>query len=115
MPGIVGHVDYVPTFLSLLGTKTNLSFDGYDMWDLVTGSKSRPPRGASSPLRQFRGGAPHRAGIICGMSGKDPGLGPALYDLDTDPKEEKNVAANHPDVTVGLDGVLESSFNVKLG
>jgi hypothetical protein len=54
----------------------------------------RAPDGLTifAPPEQY--GPEHFPGLTTG----DTSTGPALYDLSTDPAEQKNVAAEHPDV-----------------
>lgn len=113
--GLVGHLDFTPTFLSLLGMKTNIPFDGMNAWDLVTGSKQSLRDRVVTGYGDF--GAVHTPEwhYFRHIWGENPGLGPALYDLAADPREEKNVIAGHPEVVSELNTVLESSFQAKLG
>ena len=42
-----------------------------------------------------------------GLRGPDPGLSPALYDLESDPTEQRNVAADHPEIVARLRRLAE--------
>ncbi len=42
-----------------------------------------------------------------GLRGPDPGLPPALYDLESDPTEQRNVAADHPEIVARLRRLAE--------
>ena len=42
--------------------------------------------------------------------GKDPGLGPQLYDVVKDHGEERNVVDKHPEIVAKLKQPLEESF-----
>ena len=110
--GLASHLDFTPTFLSLLGVKTNLSFDGGNLWELLGGGKLRDAVVAG--FENF--GAVHtpKWHYFQKIWGNNPGLGPQLCDLDNDPREEKNVVKEHPEVVAEMQGILEKSFKVKL-
>jgi arylsulfatase A-like enzyme len=48
------------------------------------------------------------------IKGQNPGKGPCLYDLKTDPNETTNVVEKHPDMVAKMKSHLEERLNVKL-
>jgi hypothetical protein len=48
------------------------------------------------------------------VRGENPGKGPALYDLETDPAEQKNVAAEHRDVVAEMRGLIADRFQAEM-
>lgn len=109
--GLTSHVDFVPTFLSLLGIQTNLSFDGHDMWELVTGSKKKLRDYVVSGYKDSYGSVKtHDWYYYQNVWGGDPGLGPQLYNLAKDPFEVDNVVQNHPEVVAEMKRYLEVAF-----
>jgi len=99
---LVNHIDFTPTFLSMLGVKTNLKFDGQNMWDLVTGNKTE--------LRDYNvtnyGGhasvCNHDWYYFQNIKDENANFGPQLYNRKTDYVEEKNVAKDNPSVVAEL-------------
>jgi len=112
---LTSHLDFVPTFLSLLGVEGNISFDGRNMWDLVTGAKEQLRDYAVTGYGNFGSVHTHRWHYYQNVWGRDPGLGPQLYDLANDHGEDINVVNKYPEVVTGLKKILEDSFKVKLG
>jgi arylsulfatase A-like enzyme len=109
---LASHMDFVPTFLSLLGVKSNLDFDGGNAWELVGGGKLRDH--AVTGYGNF--GAVHtpKWHYFQNVWGNDPGLGPQLYDLEKDPREEKNVVKSYPEIDAGMKKIMEGAFRKKM-
>jgi arylsulfatase A-like enzyme len=123
-------IDVLPTVARLAGAKLDPEqpIDGVDIWPLIAGEKA-----AKSPhesLYFYWGG--HLDGIRSGKwklhlphdyrslkdapgSGGLPGpyvqktIGTALFDLEQDPGESRNVLAEHPDVAERLKGHAEAA------
>ncbi len=112
---LTSHMDFLPTFLDLLGVECNLSFDGSNMWDLVTGSKKKLRDHAVTGYGNFGSVHNHKWHYFQKLWGDNPGLGPALHDLEKDFAEEKNVLEKNPGVVAEMKRILESSFKVTLG
>jgi arylsulfatase A-like enzyme len=111
---LVSAVDYMPSFLAMLGIDGLPGMDGKNFWSL-----------AESP------GAPNHQHLFTGMDGfcavhdtrwhyfqqirpGNRGKGPALYDLAADPGETANVFKSHPKVVAELRALLAERFQVKL-
>lgn len=109
----VSAVDYMPTFLELLGIRGLPGLDGKNFWSLVESE------GRTNHNRVFVG-----FDGFCAIRddrwhyfqslGKDLGKGPALYDLIADPGETKNVFSQHPKVVAELRGLLADRFQTRL-
>jgi arylsulfatase A len=123
-------MDVLPTFAKLAGSESpkDRIIDGHDIWPLLAGEKS-----AKSPWDHFyyywdygldavRVGQwklvfPHKFNSLTGPAGKDgqPGgytlatTDMALYDLDADVGENKNVADEHPDIVIKLQKVAAAA------
>jgi arylsulfatase A len=122
-------MDLLPTLARLAGATlpTDRILDGHDLWPLLSGADD-----AVSPYERFfyyrsgelqavRSGkwklhVPHRYPSMVGAEvGADgmPGryaqgeIGVALYDLEADPGERLDVAAEHPDVVERLRALVE--------
>lgn len=109
------HKDFMPTFLSLLGVEGYTGMDGGNMWDLVTGNKKKLRDHAVTGYGNFAAVHNHEWHYFQNFKGKNPGFGPALFDLKKDPGEEKNVIDSHPDVVQEMKGIIEEKFEVELG
>lgn len=123
-------MDVLPTFAKLAGSEgpKDRIIDGHDIWPLLSGQKD-----AKSPWGHFyyywdygldgvRVGQwklvfPHKFPSLTGPAGKDgqPGgytlatTDTALYDLDSDVGETKNVADEHPDIVIKLQKVAAAA------
>ena len=127
---IASTMDVLPTFAKLAGSSApkDRLIDGHDIWPLLSGVKE-----AKSPTDHFyyywnygldgvRAGKwklvfPHPFPSLTGPAGKDGQPGGytqattelALFDLDADVGESKNVAAEHPDVVARLQKLAEAA------
>jgi arylsulfatase A-like enzyme len=121
-------IDVLPTMAKLIGASLppGLVLDGKDIWPLVSArADAKSPHDAlyffwDRELQAVRGGKwklhfPHEYRTMTektGAGGK-PGnyrqekIGLALYDLETDPGETKDVAADHADVVKRLNALGE--------
>ncbi len=100
------HVDVMPTFLALAGgrTESTLPFDGRDATATILGAKPSPHDDILINVEVFRGAI--RKGKwkfikVATIPGKSQ-----LFDLELDPGESNDVAAQHPDVVKELEGRL---------
>jgi hypothetical protein len=97
---LAAHIDVVPTLLDACGVAKppDLKLDGLDLLPLILGHAGDWPD-RTIHVQWHRGDAPvpFRA---CAARGQRWKLvnGAELYDLEADPGEKKNVAADHPDI-----------------
>jgi arylsulfatase A-like enzyme len=128
-PGVVcremaTQMDLLPTIARLAGASLAHAIDGKDITDLMT---NKP--GAKSPDESFFYYVGNRLHAV--RSGKwklkmpttlaeefsgygklenpDTEIPSALYDLENDPAEQKNVMADHPNEVKRLEGLVESA------
>ena len=110
---VAGNIDLLPTFAALGGAKLpeGVKIDGRDIAQILLGKSRQAPREAhyyfsGNRLEAVRSG-PWKLAIV----GQSENMGggkskasviPALYNLDTDIGETRNVAAEHPDVVERL-------------
>ena len=113
--GFTSHMDYMPTFLSLLGVEGYTAMDGKNMWDLVTGNKQKLRDYALTGYGNFAAVHDDKWHYFQNFKGNNAGFGPALFDLSNDRFEEKNVIASHPDVVSEMKKRIEGACDVKLG
>jgi len=95
--GLVSAVDYMPTFLNLLGIDDYTNVDGHNMWRLATGEAHHNHVDVFTVFARF--GAVHNMlwHYFQNIKGDDPGKGPCLYDLRNDPEQSTNVLEIYPD------------------
>ncbi len=121
-------IDLLPTIVKLAGAKLPKNrIDGLDIWPLLSGQPgAKCPHEAfyfywNEGLQAVRSGKwkmhfPHKYDTVV-VPGKDGVRGTSkqvetplvLYDLDADPGELKNVAAEHPDVIERLQALAEKA------
>lgn len=127
-PGM--EIDLLPTIARLTGGKLpDHKIDGLDIWPLFAGEAgAKNPHEAyyfyygQNELQAVRSGNwklffPHTSRTLDGPPGRDgkPGrykplpVGAELYDLEKDPDETKNLAAEKPDVVARLSELAEKA------
>jgi arylsulfatase A-like enzyme len=102
-------IDLMPTFCAATGTEvpSELKLDGANVLDVLTGKSPAPQRtlffewreGGNTQLAAMRGSMKL---VING------GNRPELYDVEADPAERFNQAADHAELTKELDAELAS-------
>ncbi len=112
---LTSHADFLPTFLHMLDVECNLPFDGESMWDLVTGTRKKLRDHSVTGYGDFGSVHTHKWHYFRNVWGDNPGLGPALHDLEKDYAEEKNVVSENPGVEAEMKKIMEDSFKVNLG
>jgi arylsulfatase A len=124
---VAGNIDFLPTFAALGGAKLpeGVMIDGRDIAPILLGKSRQSPREAhyyfsGKRLDAVRSG-PWKLAIVqqsenMGGGSQKQTVLPALYNLDTDISETRNVAADHPDVVVRLQkfiAQMDSDLGVK--
>ena len=112
--GLVSAVDFMPTFLSLLGIDDYQNMDGDNMWKLASGQADSIHDNVYTVFGQF--GAIHNLDwhYFQNIRGKNRGKGPCLYNLRNDSKQAKNVIKEFPQVAGDLRGRLEQHLGVNI-
>jgi arylsulfatase A-like enzyme len=98
-------VDWLPTLSHLAGAQlsTDLKLDGADIWPLLTSPNSTaPPRTLYTAAPGFRAQAIRHGNwklVVTTANGKKQQTAQVeLFDLSTDPSEERNLATEKPDI-----------------
>ena len=112
--GFVSGADYMLTMLALLGIRGLPGLDGRDFWKLVESEKNANYERLFIGFGGFGAVRDSRWHYFQNISGKEPGKGPALYDLTADPGETKNVAAENPKVVAELRNLMSQRFQREL-
>jgi arylsulfatase A-like enzyme len=109
-------LDLFPTLVRLAGgtVPEDRPMDGYDLLPLLSGQGPSPRRELfhyqGATLEAIRQGA-WKLRLVAPPAGRAAGAAPPaepeLFDLDRDPGERFNVAADHPDVVARLRTRLE--------
>lgn len=109
-PGVVNeplhHVDLMPTILGLAGGKGDPEkpFDGYNAWETIASGKPSPHDVVLNNVEVFRGAIRKgkwkliKVALLPGTT--------ELYDVESDPGEKNNVAADHPEIVKELESRL---------
>jgi len=108
----VQHQDITATTLGILGIDTPDGMDGENIWPLVTSGKDRDTdkiiiawdRWVSIRSRDW---------MLC-LNSEEINAERFLYDLQNDPNEERNVAAEHPDIVQAYTDFLTETLRTKL-
>ena len=111
--GFVGPKDYMPTLLSLLGLEGLRGVEGRDFWSLVEEPGDHLYERAFSGYGAHAGVRDRKWLYFQNWRGENRGKGPALFDLERDPKEERNVLGENPSVAEELRGLLEDHMKVR--
>jgi len=112
--GLVSAVDFMPTFLALLGIDDYKNMDGDNMWKLVTSEARSIHDDVYTVFQNF--GAIHNLDwhYFQHIRGKSPGKGPCLYDLKNDSKQTKNVIKEFHEVAKELRNKLQSHLKIDI-
>ena len=112
--GLVGAVDFMSTFLPLLGIDDYRNMDGENMWKLVTGQVPSIHDNVYTVFNRF--GAIHNLDwhYFQNIRGKDRGKGPCLYNLKNDPKQTRNVIREFPEVAKRLRNKLQNHLKIEI-
>jgi len=112
--GLINAIDFLPTFLSLLGVSDYKNVDGCDMWRLATGKTQSIHEEVYTVFSNF--GAVHTLDwhYFQNIRGKNVGKGPCLYDLKADPAQKKNVLRDFPEMAKQLRSKLENHLKIKI-
>jgi arylsulfatase A-like enzyme len=112
--GLVSAVDFMPTFLSLLGIDDYKNVDGQNMWKLAADKASSVHDNVYTVFNTF--GAIHNLDwhYFQNVRGKNAGKGPCLYNLKTDPDQSRNVIKEFPKVAKELRGKLQQHLKINI-
>jgi arylsulfatase A-like enzyme len=112
--GLVSAVDFMPTFLALLGIDDYEDMDGRNAWDLVTGRAASLHENVYTVFNRF--GAVHNLNwhYFQNIRGDDPGKGPCLYNLEADPGQTRNVIRRFPKIADDLRDKLRSHLKIEI-
>ena len=112
--GLVSAVDFMPTFLALLGVDDYKNMDGDNMWKLVTGRAPSIHDDVYTVFQNF--GAIHNLNwhYFQNVRGKGRGKGPCLYNLKNDLKQAKNVIKEFPQVAKALRNKLQNHLKIEI-
>ena len=112
IPALTSHLDFMPTFLYLLGVEGYTDTDGRNMWDLVTGASSEIHKHVITGFKNFGSVHTLKWHYFQNVWENDPGLGPALHDLEKDPGEETNVVGQHPRTVAEMKNLMQKAFQL---
>ena len=112
----VANWDLMPTILSIAGAETEAGMDGIDLSSVLFGTGDAPDRDhlywefhAGGGLQAVRQG--RWKGVRNGVH-READLPVELYDLDTDPTETTDVAAEHPEIAARILRIMREEHQV---
>lgn len=108
VPGVVRHVDLMPTVLALLGVETKLRMQGESLLPLILGEPDAPelPGYSEAYYSRFHYGWSELRAIRTERWHFIEAPRPELYDLAADPGERRNLAAEERRTVATLRQVL---------
>jgi len=109
---LTSHLDFMPTFLHLLGVEGYTNTDGRNMWELVTGASSEIHKHVITGFKNFGSVHTLKWHYFQNVWENDPGLGPALHDLEKDPGEKTNVVGQHPRTVAEMKNLIQKAFQL---
>ena len=112
--GLISAVDFMPTFLTLLGIDDYENVDGKNIWDLAMGKVSSLHDDVYTVFNTF--GAIHNLDwhYFQHIRGNNRGIGPCLYDLRNDPNQTKNVIKEFTEVAKDLRKKLQNRLKIEI-
>jgi len=112
--GLVSAVDFMPTFLALLGIDDYKNVDGKNMWDLVAGRAESLHEDVYTVFNTFGAVRNLDWHYFQNIRGKSAGKGPCLYNLQTDPAQSKNVVREFAGIARDLRSKLQSHLKIEI-
>lgn len=107
---VAAHIDVLPTLLDFCGLKPKPDADGRSLRPLLQNPQAPWPERTlflNYSLKTLHQPAPYSGGVARTQRFKLVD-GTDLYDLQTDPSEQTNVAAQHPDLVRDLDAAYRA-------
>ena len=112
--GLVSAVDFMPTFLPLLGIEDYKNMNGENMWKLTTAEVPSIHDDVYTVFDAF--GSIHNLDwqYFQNIRGDDPGKGPCLYDLKNDRGQTRNVIKEFPQAAKDLRNKLQNHLKIEI-
>ena len=110
LPQLIESVDVLPTVFGALGLAIPRCFEGESFWPLISGQPGGAPADEVIIATNRRDkhairNATHK--YVVSSDGSEE-----LYDLASDPDEQRNLAAERPDLVAALRGRLEAQVDI---
>ena len=114
LPGYLSAVDYMPTFLSMLGMDGLPGMDGANVWERVEVPSAAVRDEVYFGYGEFGAVRTDKWLYFQQWRGEDRGKGPMLFDLEADPEETRNVLAENPGVAEEMRGRIGERFQAEM-
>lgn len=111
---LASSTDYMPTLLDMLGIDNTYDTDGTSLFGLMKGETGTIHERVFTEFGPFAAVHTDDWHYFQHTQGDDQGKGPALYDLQTDPDETRNVADTHEETVEKMRGYLEEKLGYSL-
>jgi arylsulfatase A-like enzyme len=112
--GLVSAADYMPTFLAMLGIPEFPGLAGKNFWRMAESPGGENHERTFIGYGNFAAVRDKKWHYFQNFRGSDPGKGPALYDLESDPGETKNVVGEHPEIVAERQSLIAERFQAAL-
>jgi arylsulfatase A-like enzyme len=112
IPTLAAHIDLLPTLMEAcsLTAPADVKLDGRSLWPLLKGEHPEWPD-RTLFIQWHRGDAPEAFRDCAAITQRYKLVsGRELYDLEADPAESKDIAADHPDIVQRLRAEYEAWF-----
>ena len=112
IPTLAAHIDFLPTVLEACGLtpSSDVKLDGRSLWPMLKGEKPAWPD-RTLFFQWHRGDAPEAFRDCAAITQRYKLVnGKELYDLETDPAEKNDIAADRPDIVQRLRAEYEAWF-----
>ncbi len=110
----VSHMDFMPSCLAMLGVEGHSGMTGSNMWDLVEGNIQKLRDYTVSGYGNFASVHTDKWHFHRNFRGKNPGHGPALFNIVNDPGETRNVIDSNPSVAADFVKIIETATGRKI-
>ncbi|MCP5120007.1 MAG: sulfatase-like hydrolase/transferase [bacterium] len=112
--GFVNAIDYMPTFLDVLGIKEFPGLDGNNFWTMAESETANNYDRTFFGYGGFAGVRDQKWYYFDRFRGNDPGKAPALYDMEADPGQKTNVVEQHPEVAAERRELIAERFDAEM-
>jgi len=112
--GLVSAIDFMPTFLKLMGIDDYQEMDGGDMWPMAAGQKQEIHDCVYSAFKDFGAVRQGEWYYFQNIRGDNPGKGPGLFNMKDTSTQDINAIKEHPEIARKLREKLQNHVEVAI-